>query len=161
MTIPRVRLRLKWVNHTFRRKSRMYLPVTTMISLLGPNVGRRKHKANEFRLRFSFPNFEPKVCAQTAGTCPPYISFFVDGATTSKIGTLLPDLRPANSLLPRPKICSHRCFRLLHRIFGNLYFLSFFKHRLLYHTALLRPQTLSTTVNSLWAKVDYISFANI
>ena len=32
-----------------------------MISLLGPTVERRKHKAIEFRLRISFPNFEPKV----------------------------------------------------------------------------------------------------
>ena len=34
-----------------------------MINLLGPTVERRKHKATEFRLRISFPNFEPKVCA--------------------------------------------------------------------------------------------------
>ena len=58
----------EWRHHTFRRKSRMHLSTITMISLLGPTVvlERRKYKATEFRLlRISFPNFEPRVYAQT------------------------------------------------------------------------------------------------
>ena len=63
-------------DHTFRRKSRMYLPTITMISLLGPTRAR-KHKATEFRLRISFPNFEPKVYICTNSTLIMIVVSFV------------------------------------------------------------------------------------
>ena len=57
---PESEIASEWVHNTFRRKSRMHLSTTTMISFLGPNF---EHEATEFRLRISFHNFEPKVCA--------------------------------------------------------------------------------------------------
>ena len=72
-----------------------------MISLLGPTVERRKHKATEFRLRISFPIFEPKVCTNSPSLIMVpslfclvlYSSVYVRFACRSECGDSNPVLR--------------------------------------------------------------------
>ena len=84
---------------------------------------------------------ERLLLPHTASTCPFFVSFFSDGAMASKLERNCLTFA-CKQLTPEAKKMFPLVFQVISSHVSNPTFCSFFKHLLLYHTALLRHQPL-------------------